>query len=534
MYVTRFVSAAALCVSAGLTAAQAESSQQAQTSIFRALGAEQPVITLGDTQSKRTPSVVTEFVPESERRTPRADPSANRSAADWSNLGGNAQRNGQSFGNGPITDTLHWANDDDFSIISWHPVIHANRVFSIRQAAFPAATAGDTLVAMDLESGAEVWRVVVPYGGDSSMEWIAHVMGASDGRVYAARSGSGRFTPIYAFDAETGSPVWVSEFETGAGPQESAVFAPNGDLIVADSLQLARIDSADGSTVWEVARSCAVSGNCGAVLSNDGIFIDQPVPNGQTISKFDLATGAFLYETDWGLMPGLTVQNAPFVSPDGTRVYLARTQNNVLNDFLFAFEDTGTALIPLWNRPIRWTTSHEHGIGSDGSIYTFLPDGSFARLDADSGDVLGTTGVLSPLDFSLSPRTAVAANGTVYVSNGWASNPVLNGRIWAFSADLSENLFTLTLNRQNAGGPSLGSNGTLVVADRTSVRAYRSPPAGCAADIDGNGELNFFDLAAYISLFNAGDPAADLAEPFGVLNFFDLAAYLDLFNAGCP
>lgn len=534
MDMTRFVSAAALCVSAGLTAGQEVSSQQVQTNIVRALGTEQPLITPGDSQPNRTPGAGTQLLPESERRTPRAEPSADRSAANWSNLGGNAQRNGQSLGNGPTTDTLHWANATDFSIISWHPVIHGNRVFTIRQAAFPATTAGDTLVAMDLESGAEVWRAVVPYAGDSTLEWIAHVMGASDGRVYAARSGSQRFTPIYAFDAETGQLVWVSEHATGASPQENAVFAPNGDLIVADYLQLARINFVDGSTVWEVPRLCAVSGNCGAALGTDGVFIDQPVPNGQTISKFDLATGAFLYETTWGLMTGLTVQNAPFVSPDGTRVYLARTQNNALNDFLFAFEDTGSALLPLWNRPIRWTTSHEHGIGSDGSIYTFLPDGSFARLDADSGDVLSATGVLSPLDVSLSPRTAVAADGTVYVSNGWASNPVLNGRIWAFSADLSENLFTLTLNRQNAGGPSLGSNGTLVVADRTSVRAYRSPPSSCPPDFDGNGELNFFDLAAYLSLFNAGDPAADLAEPFGVLNFFDLAAYLTLFNAGCP
>lgn len=56
----------------------------------------------------------------------------------------------------------------------------------------------------------------------------------------------------------------------------------------------------------------------------------------------------------------------------------------------------------------------------------------------------------------------------------------------------------------------------------------------CAADITGDGVLNFFDLAAYLALFTAGDPAADLAPPFGVLNFFDLSAYLEQFNAGCP
>ena len=46
--------------------------------------------------------------------------------------------------------------------------------------------------------------------------------------------------------------------------------------------------------------------------------------------------------------------------------------------------------------------------------------------------------------------------------------------------------------------------------------------------------LNFFDLSAYLTSYNAGDPAADLAAPFGVLNFFDLSAYLTLYNAGCP
>ncbi len=57
----------------------------------------------------------------------------------------------------------------------------------------------------------------------------------------------------------------------------------------------------------------------------------------------------------------------------------------------------------------------------------------------------------------------------------------------------------------------------------------------CSADLAAPfGELNFFDLAAYLALFNAQDPGADLAEPHGVLNFFDLAAYLNAFNAGCP
>ncbi len=59
-------------------------------------------------------------------------------------------------------------------------------------------------------------------------------------------------------------------------------------------------------------------------------------------------------------------------------------------------------------------------------------------------------------------------------------------------------------------------------------------PASCAADVNGDGMVNFFDLAGFLDLYNSGDSAADLAPPLGVINFFDLAAYLDLYNAGCP
>ena len=60
-----------------------------------------------------------------------------------------------------------------------------------------------------------------------------------------------------------------------------------------------------------------------------------------------------------------------------------------------------------------------------------------------------------------------------------------------------------------------------------------APP--CPADLAAPfGTHNFFDLAAYLDLFNNADPAADLSAPFGTLNFFDLAAYLDAFNTGCP
>jgi uncharacterized protein (DUF433 family) len=60
-------------------------------------------------------------------------------------------------------------------------------------------------------------------------------------------------------------------------------------------------------------------------------------------------------------------------------------------------------------------------------------------------------------------------------------------------------------------------------------------PDSCPADLAAPfGTLNFFDISAFIGLFNAGDLEADFAAPFGSLNFFDVAEYIAQFNAGCP
>jgi outer membrane protein assembly factor BamB len=469
-------------------------------------------------------------------------------ASDWTNLGGGPTRSGQSGVVGPVTETLLWENDDDFSVISWHPVISGGRVFAIREAGFPSVfAANDVLVAYDLDTGAELWRTVVPYANDPDEEWIAYVAGASSGpnghAVYAARGGSGRTTPVYAFDAETGGLLWASAAETVAGPQDGVVFGPGGDLFVGDFDSVARIDAADGTTVWETPRACPVSGNCGVAIGPDGVFYDEPAavgPDlGNRVVKLDIGTGARLYESD--LLIGFTAQNAPFLSPDGSRVYFSRTQNNEITDFLYAFDDTGASLETAWLRPVRWTTGHEHGIGADGSIYTFVGEDELVRLDPATGDVTATAGTLSPIGVGLSPRTAVDAAGTVYVSNGWASTPATDGRLWAFSADLSIEHFVLELDRQNSGGPSLGAvspagPGTLVVADRRAVYAYRDAPAGCnAADLVGPvGVLDLADIQAFVAAFGAGDPLADLAPPAGVLDLADIAAFVEAFLAGCP
>lgn len=57
----------------------------------------------------------------------------------------------------------------------------------------------------------------------------------------------------------------------------------------------------------------------------------------------------------------------------------------------------------------------------------------------------------------------------------------------------------------------------------------------CPADLAAPyGTLDFFDVSAFLSAYNAHDPAADLAAPFGTFDFFDVSAFLSAYNAGCP
>ncbi len=62
------------------------------------------------------------------------------------------------------------------------------------------------------------------------------------------------------------------------------------------------------------------------------------------------------------------------------------------------------------------------------------------------------------------------------------------------------------------------------------VAASSSP---CSADLNGDGELNFFDVSVFLNAYNAMDPAADFTGD-GNFDFFDVSAFLNSYNAGCP
>lgn len=75
----------------------------------------------------------------------------------------------------------------------------------------------------------------------------------------------------------------------------------------------------------------------------------------------------------------------------------------------------------------------------------------------------------------------------------------------------------------------------IINLDNVYVGVEELPSGGCnPSDLaEPFGTLNFFDVSAFLSAFNAGDPSADINND-SVFNFFDISGFLNAFNAGCP
>ena len=55
----------------------------------------------------------------------------------------------------------------------------------------------------------------------------------------------------------------------------------------------------------------------------------------------------------------------------------------------------------------------------------------------------------------------------------------------------------------------------------------------CPADMNNDGELDFFDVSDFLDAFGTMNPVADFDDN-GAFDFFDVSAFLDAFSIGCP
>jgi len=443
-------------------------------------------------------------------------------SADFPHLSGNARANGLVSGIGPASASLVWSRTNMQCLISWVPLIHGDRVFLVRQTYASAPynpPPGEARVhCLDLQSGGTLWTFDCPF---SAGQWTTVVYGAKGGRVYVGRGGNGGSSaaPVHCLDAQTGAVLWVSQDEVRTGAYEGIVFMDNGDPVFASHTEMRRINALTGETVWFTSRSCSVSGNCGPARDGDAIYVDEVAPGGQRISRFSASTGQRLYSSV--TMPGFLCQNQPFCGAGGLVFYL-RTSNEGVPDRFYAFRDTGSGLETLWSVPARTEAGARHAATPDGGVTMLSPEGRLQVRDQLTGALMAESSapVLATHGFTTSMVT-VDARGRIFHNNSNGAGGFV-ADIRVFDAKLQPE-WSLSLTGVNQGGPSISSDGSLVLAGTGVVRRYWTPT--CApADLNCDGRVDGTDLTALLAAWGQSG-AADL-DGNGMTDGLDLSIVL--------
>lgn len=98
-------------------------------------------------------------------------------------------------------------------------------------------------------------------------------------------------------------------------------------------------------------------------------------------------------------------------------------------------------------------------------------------------------------------------------------------------ADLnpSSNIIMMRISVTDGGADTTVEGGV----DGFRISTETCDSTGCPADLNGDGAVDFFDVSAFLSAFNAMDAQADFTGD-GTFDFFDVSAFLEAFGAGCP
>jgi endonuclease I len=214
------------------------------------------------------------------------------------------------------------------------------------------------------------------------------------------------------------------------------------------------------------------------------------------VDNLDLTTGAGL---------GLGAQDADDVLSIAVNVYepavASFTTDQPLSDVLLDFGvidlGSGDAVLAL-------------------GLFNIAPDTFGAPMDLELVSAAGDTNAIS-IDFA-PVMSLPAGEGELFTAS---LSDAADGEFEAF--------FTFAAYNDRGLFAQPGPAQTLILRLTGTVGAE-----ACVPDLAAPfGVLNFFDVAAYLTLYTNQDPAADLTGD-GLINFFDVSQYIALFNAGCP
>lgn len=222
---------------------------------------------------------------------------------------------------------------------------------------------------------------------------------------------------------------------------------------------------------------------------------------------------------------------------------------------------SGSVADGAWNRgvPVGGGDRGDPPTDFDGSGSAWLTDNTDGNSDVDDGTTILTsppldaTGGNTTLSFALWYSNNVGEiddSMTVQISNNNGNNwttvltlgpgDAASGGGWNTYSYQLDTLFPNPSSqvrlRFNVSDTGVGSVVEAGVDDiRLEQRICEDVGAGCSeADLaEPFGQLDFFDVSAFLNAFNSADPSADFNNDT-LFDFFDVSSFLTRFNAGCP
>ena len=381
----------------------------------------------------------------------------------------------------------------------------------------------------DAITGIQLFKLLPSDGaGSDQFGWSIAIadgmvaVGAQSDNDNGTSSGS-----AYLFDAATGVQLFKLLPSDGMAGDQFGWSIAIGDGVVAVGAQS---DDDNGSNSGSVYLFDATTGvQINKLLPNDG-NVGDVFGYSVAIDNGVVAVGAYLDDDNGGSSGSAYLFNAA----TGVQIAKLLPSDGVGGDhfgFSIALADGIVA--------VGMRLDDDNGPNS-GSAYLF--DAStgvqIAKLIADDGAAHDHFG------YSIAIANGVVAVGARLDDDKDNGND--SGSAYLFDATTGVQIAKLLASDGSGAdefGYSIGiDNGVVAVGahqdsdnglNSGSAYVFTVPGADCPADFTGDGNLNFFDVSAFLNAFNNNDPIADFTGE-GSFNFFDVSAFLAAFSAGCP
>ena len=314
----------------------------------------------------------------------------------------------------------------------------------------------------------------------------------------------------------------VASGEGGLALPGAMLIGSNDRLLVAsggtDSVKA--FDLETGAYLGELvtAGSGGLAGPFGLEYSSAGTLLVTSTDN--RVLEYDGATGAYLREfvtlDDNG---GLNDPRGLLTLPGGHVLVASRGSNQVLEfdgatgAFVRQFNRNGTATVMTLDQP--WCLR----LGPDGGVYVSRAH-DHAEPPPDGRPGSGALHLTNARIFHFDADTGKMVRAYVQALDSEIEHPT---GFDFLPGDGDCNMNHVPDACDIANGVSEDAN-----ADGVPDECQRQ----CLADYNGDGLLDFFDVAAFLNGYAAHDDAADYTDD-GLFDFFDVAEFLNLYAAGC-